>query len=344
MRRLATIAVLIAMLAAGSVRAENVVTLTVGPGGQYAHVADAVSAANGDGDFANYYVINLAPGLYVNDFPTVSRPMTIQVDPSSAPQRATLQATVPLPNEKGIILTSASLTVRGLVLTGAAISNDLGGNGAGIRDQIPDNTPASLVVDNSVFTNNQEGILQCCDTAEAVTIINSKFKNNGNPDPNFFQHAVYIGPAANLSVVGSLFCGQLIGHDVKSRAAQTFVVASQLYTGAAAPAVPPTLSCQVGSGSFNIEAANGGIVVIAGNTLVQGPSSQNYKIISYGAEGVTYADNSLSVIQNSFVSTAGSIGVADPPCVPVELDANSFSGLGTVVRPPACLAPGGPGE
>ena len=226
------------------------------------------------------------------------------------------------------------------MFTGAQISNDLGGNGAAIRDQNPGNTPASLVVDNSIFHDNQEGILQCCDTDETITIINSQFKNNGNPDPDFFQHGIYVNQAANLTVVNSLFCGQLFGHDVKSRAAQTVVVGSRIYTGEGAPA---STGCRTGSASFNIQAANGGIVVVVGNTLVQGPSSQNHKIVSYGAEGTVYADNSLTISKNSFVSTAGSIGVSDPSCVPVELDGNTFTGLGVVVDPASCLAPGAPG-
>lgn len=342
MRSLTIVAAAMYIFAASSVSAQNVITLTVGSGGQYANIADAVAVANGDGDPGNYYVLNLAPGIYLNDFSTVFRPMTIQVDPAFAPQRAILQATVPLPNEKGIILTFASLTVRGLVFAGAMISNDLGGNGAGIRDQTPDNTPASLVVDNSVFHDNQEGILQCCDADETVTIINSQFKNNGNLDQNFFQHGIYINQAAILAVVNSLFCGQLIGHDVKSRAAQTIVAGSQIYTGEGAPA---STGCRVGNASFNIEVANGGIAMISGNTLVQGPSAQNHKIISYGAEGMNYADNSLTVTMNSFVSTAGSTGVSDPPCVPVELDAtNTFSGLGAAVDPAGCIAPSEPGQ
>jgi hypothetical protein len=341
MHNLRAIWAVLSVFVASSVSAQSVITLTVGSGAQYAHITDAVTVANSDGNPGNYYVINLVPSTYVNDFPTVSRPMTIQVDPTFAPQRAILQATVPLPNEKGIIVTSSSLTVRGLVFTGAQIGNDLGGNGVGIRDQNPDNTPASLVVDNSVFHDNQEGILQCCDADETITIINSRFKNNGNPNPNFFQHGIYIGQAANLSVVNSLFCGQLFGHDVKSRAAQTIVVASQMYIAAAAPAAP---SCQVGNGSFNIEVANGGIAVISGNTLVQGASTQNNKMVSYGAEGMNYTNNSLTVTDNSFVSTAGSIGVSDPPCVPVELDGNTVTGLTKVVGPARCIAPGDSGQ
>ena len=337
MRDLGTLAAALSIFAALSASAQNVITIKVGPGGQYARIADAVGVANDDGDSGNYYIINLVPGTYLNDFPTVLRPMTIQADPAAAPNRAILQATVPLPNEKGIIVTLASLTIRRLVFTGAQISNDLGGNGVGIRDQTPDGTPASLVVDDSVFKHNQQGILQCCNTAEMITISNSQFRNNGNPDPDFFQHGIYIGPAAHLAVVNSLFCGQLFGHAVKSRAAQTIVADSQVYTGEGAPA---SAGCRVGSASFNIHVANGGIAVISGNTLVQGPSAQNRKIVSYGDEGMTYRDNSLAVTKTSFVSTAGSIGISDPPCVPVGHAGNSYTGLRKIVDPAGCFAPG----
>jgi hypothetical protein len=166
------------------------VVISVGPGGQYQRIVDVADA---DTDPGNYYTINAVPGIYLNDFPVVTRPMTIQVDPAFPGKRAILKATIPLPNQKGIILTISSLHVNGLVLTGAQIDGLLGGNGAGLRDQNPENTPASLVVENSVFHDNQAGILQGDDIAETVTIINSRFKNNGT----FHPHAVYIDEAAS---------------------------------------------------------------------------------------------------------------------------------------------------
>jgi hypothetical protein len=112
-------------------------------------------------------------------------------------------------------------------IPGAAIPSSDGGNGAGIRDQSNDAT--SLVVENSKFVGNQEGILTGSDSGsthlDQVTISNTRFINNGNPDPSAFQHALYVGDAASLTVTGSLFCGQIIGHDIKSRAAQTAVTA-----------------------------------------------------------------------------------------------------------------------
>ena len=310
------------------------IVISVGPGGQYQTIGDAVTAANGDPDLGNHYVISVVPGTYLNDFAEVTRPMTIRSDPAFPGQRAILKATVPLPNEKGIILTFARLHVRGLVFEGARIADSLGGNGSGIRDQ-QTGPNARLVVENSIFRHNQEGILQGDDLDETITIVNSRFINNGNPDANYFQHAVYINSAASLSVTNSLFCGQLIGHNIKSRAMMTTVSNTQIYDGAAGPA-----PCRVGSSSLAIDIANGGVATIAGNQLIQGPASQNYKIIDYGEEGLSYSDNSLVVTDNNFVNTAPSAtGIYDPRCIPVQTSGNSFTAVNTPIDPPQCEAP-----
>jgi hypothetical protein len=119
---------------ASAARAQTTV-LTVGPAGQYQTVSAAVSVADAETDLNHYFDIQITPGTYTNDFPYVTRPMTIKVDPRYPGKQATLKATEDLPNEKGMILTFASLTVNGLIFNGAKIANALGGNGAGIRDQ-----------------------------------------------------------------------------------------------------------------------------------------------------------------------------------------------------------------
>jgi hypothetical protein len=168
--------------------------LTVGPAGQYASIAEAVTAADADTNLSHLYEIHVAPGTYLNDFSDVTRPMRIMVDPAHAGQQVLLQATVPLPNEKGIILADASLEVNGLTFKGAAIANSLGGNGAGIRDQ--NTKPGSfLMVENSTFLNNQEGILTGgSNFQEMVQILNSQFIGNGNSTDRAGQeHALYVG-------------------------------------------------------------------------------------------------------------------------------------------------------
>jgi hypothetical protein len=310
------------------------VVLQVGPGGQYQTISAAVAAADADGNPGNYYDIQVMPGTYTNDFPYVTRPMTIEVDPNFAGQAVVLNATVPLPNEKGIILTEASLTVNGLTFTGAQIDNSLGGNGAGIRDG---NTAAgaSLTVLNSTFIGNQEGILTGDDTGETITVMNSQFINNGNPDSNFFQHGLYVNNGGSLTVSNSLFCGQLIGHDVKSRAAVTIVSGNQLYDGAANPAA----GCRQGSSSLAVDVANGGAASITGNQIVQGPGSPNFKMVDYGEEGLIYTNNSLVVSGNSFTSggTPSATAIYDPACVAAQLSNNTFSDTITaIVDPPNC--------
>jgi hypothetical protein len=116
----------------------------------------------------NYYVIAVMPGTYTNDFPLVTRPMTIQT--AAIGRAVVLNATEPLPNEKGIILNLSNLTVNGLTFQGAEISNALGGNGAGIRDQNVSTTTPYLIVMSSTFQNNQEGILTGYNSAQTITM------------------------------------------------------------------------------------------------------------------------------------------------------------------------------
>jgi hypothetical protein len=312
----------------------GIVTLIVGPGGQYQAISAAVAAANADTDSNDYYDIQVAPGTYTNDFSTVTRPMTIEVDPARSGSAVVLNATVPLPNQKGIILAFASLTVDGLTFTGAMIDNSLGGNGAGIRDQNTAN-PASLIVRNSSFIGNQEGILTGDNTGQTIAIIKSQFENNGNPNANFFQHAAYVNHAGSLTVTNSLFCGQLIGHNIKSRALVTTIENNQIYDGQSYAAV----GCRAGSSSLAIDIPEGGVATISGNQIYQGPDSQNYKMIDYGEEGLSFNSNSLLVSNNAFMNTAPqSTAIYDPNCVTVQLSNNTFQGVATMVDPPSCAA------
>ena len=130
------------------------VILTVGPNGQFQTINAATTFA--DNNPNTYYDIQVTPGTYINDFSSVTTPMTIEAAPNSS-GAVVLSATEVLPNMKGIILNTSSLTVNGLTFQGAEIAPSDGGNGAGIRDQSTSGT--SLIVKNSTFLNNQEGIL-----------------------------------------------------------------------------------------------------------------------------------------------------------------------------------------
>ncbi len=327
------------IISANGVRA-NVITLTVGPNGQYKSIGAATAAADLDPNLNNNYDIQVAPGTYTNDFSNVTRPMTIEVAPNS-PGQVVLSATEPLPNEKGIIVTTSSLTVKGLTFEGAEIDNSLGGNGAGIRDQ--STTATSLIIENSIFNGNQEGILTGgSNFAETVQILNSQFTGNGNPSGGGQEHALYIGDALSLLVNNSLFCGTLLGHDIKSRAKSTTVENSQIYVGAADSAVH---GCNAGSTSLGIDAPNGGQVVLTGDQIFQGDDNQNGAMVSYGEEGLNLAFvNSFLVSDSSFDNQGirNSTGIQElmngtAAClVPVLLANDSFQDVNKQVNPAGC--------
>lgn len=153
---------------------------------------------------------------------------------------------------------------------------------------------------------------------------NSKFINNGNSDINYFQLGLYVNFAYSLTVTNSLFCGQLIGHDVKSRAQITMVENNQLYDGAANAA----LGCRDGSTSLAIDVPNGGAATISGSQIIQGATSQNYKLVDYGEEGLAYGSNNFLVSGNSFTSTGtpNATAIYNPNCIPVQLQNNPYSG------------------
>jgi hypothetical protein len=134
-----------------------------------------------------------------------------------------------------------------------------------------------------------------------------------------------------------VFCGQLIGHDIKSRAMMTSVADNQLYDGQADPAV----GCRAGSSSLAIDLPNGGIVTISGNAITQGTSSPNYKMVDYGEEGLLYSSNSLLASDNDFsnIGSNPATGIYDPDCVPVQSVGNTFSNIVTPVSPANCVAP-----
>jgi hypothetical protein len=316
------------------------ITLDVTPGST---LKAAVAIANADTDLANLYDLRLAPGTYLNDFaPTITRPMIIEGTAGAA--STTLKATQALPNQKGLLYTIASLTVRGLTLTGAFISNALGGNGAAIRDQIgtggsPKN--GTLAVQNSIIRDNQEGILTGGSGGqEHVVVTGSKFLDNGNASKNTGQeHGIYVNDAATTGIANSEFCGQVDGgHNIKIRSARTSIVGVASYEGTLGPGCT-----RAGNASRGIDVPNGGILKMSAVDLFQGPASPNSAMLEFGAEGLKYAVNSAAMFDVDFVSTSGGTGIqwfgGTNPCT---LTGVTFTGLTRDQSPVGCTGASSP--
>jgi hypothetical protein len=140
---------LASLIAAGSAHA-TVLTVNqkiVGNGiTTFSSIASAVNFADADKNLANTYDIQITPDTYTNDFALVTRPVTLEAIGGSG---VTMRASGgQLLQTKGIIVVPSDfiggvgqgLTIKGLTLQGAAISQNDGGNGAGIRDQAPGGT------------------------------------------------------------------------------------------------------------------------------------------------------------------------------------------------------------
>ena len=295
-------------------------TLTVGAGLQFGTVAQAVAASH-DGD-----VILIEAGTYKNDFVQINDSVTL----CAVGGMATIQATVPPSNLKGIITVgdgshAPDVTLEGLVLTGATISAAEGNNAAGIRYQ-----SGTLTLDNDIVRGNQDGLLATPEVANQGTIIvnASTFAANGAGDG--YSHNLYIGHVAQFTFEDSVSTGAILGHDIKSRALNTAILDSTISDG-------PTATT-----SYEIDLPNGGNALIQGNTIEQGPKSANPVIISYGEEGGVPAGSTLVVTGNTILNDLTAhvpTGVRNTTTLVASVSDNQYYGLtsGQLVSGPAVV-------
>ena len=279
--------------------------LTVGVGQEYQTVSAAVAAShNGD-------LIEVQAGTYTNDFADISTQITI----AGVGGMVDLVATEALPNEKGIFVVDANVTIDNVIFQGAAISDADGGNGAGIRYQ-----GGAMVLNNDAFLGNQEGILAGAVDGlpvNTITINQSTFDNNGQSSgPNAgYTHNCYISTGVtSFTATGDIFEEANVGHELKSRAQTNVITGNVFYDG-------PT-----GTASYDIDLPNGGADLISGNIIEKGPNSPNNALIHFGGEGIPYAGSTLTVTGNHIINdqSNAAIGVLNQTTVQISITGNEF--------------------
>jgi hypothetical protein len=300
--------------------------LQVGPGQTYATLAAANAAASA-GDTIDVHG-GPAGYQYLDQSATVSKALTITgVDDGSGLPVFNLTPGTQMPGLKGFLVVQADALVSNLVFKNAFIDGDHntypGGNAAGIRQEA-----GNLTVQNVSFIGNQNGILATPGTPNTgtLTILNSTFVNNGSGDG--YTHAIYANQLSQVTVSNTSFQGTKAGHDVKSRAAETIVTNSTLDDGV------------TGTASYAIDLSNGGNGTISGNLIVQGPNTQNPVMVAYGAEGLIWSSNTVSITGNSFVNfrdfgTTTGVRNFQSSGADLSITGNSFCGLTQDVSGPA---------
>ena len=240
--------------------------ITVGQGQQFSTISGAV-AASSDGD-----TIQVQAGTYTNDFPVVSKKVTLE----GVGGIVHLLATVAPPNGKAIMVTQTDVTIYNFEFSGAAVAD---GNGAGIRYE-----GGNLVLDHTYFHDNQDGLLGNAAPTGSITILSSEFAHNGAGDG--FTHNLYVGAIDTLTVRNSYLHDAVVGHEIKSRAAHNIIENNRITSGPS------------GTGSYLIDLANGGTASIQNNALEKGPNASNPVFVTFGEEGSLYANPSLTVANN----------------------------------------------
>jgi Ca2+-binding RTX toxin-like protein len=271
--------------------------LTVGAGKQFTTIAGAIAASR-DGD-----VISVDAGTYTNDFATINTKITLQ----GVGGMVTMVATVAPPNGKAILTTNTDVSIDHFEFTGAAVPDM---NGAGIRYQA-----GNLLVTNSYFHHNQEGILANASTGN-ITIRNSEFSHNGAGDG--YSHNLYVGAINSLTIDNSYFHDAVVGHQIKSRALNTTITNSRIAEG------------PEGTGSYSIDLPNGGRAVLSNNVIQQGANSGNPVIVAFGEEGGVHAGSSLKMTGNTILNDLASSSsklLWNATTTTAELTGNSVFGL-----------------
>jgi len=254
----------------------------VGPAKQFT-LPSQVAPLVADGD-----TVYFDPGIYQNDACRWTKNNLKLIGLGSGEDRPRMKYSGNIPNGKGIWVFdspghSDNIHIAGIIFDGAQVSDNDGGNGAGIRFQAN-----NLTIENCLFKNCQNGILEGhgAVTTSNVIIKDSEFYNNGYSG---YEHHIYINASADTLLVQNCFFHHPRGqaNSLKTRAQNAFILYNYIDE-------------EDGDGSYEINIAQGGNNVIMGNVIIQGPAGSNHAIVGY--DDATNPQENFYFINNTVVN------------------------------------------
>lgn len=286
------------------------VVLRVGPTRELKRPSTAAQIAR-DGD-----IIEIDAGIYVGDA-AVWRQHRLTI--RGVGGRAHLRAEGAQAEGKAIwVVKGNDTTIEGVEFSGAKVPDH---NGAGIRLE-----GAGLTVRDCYFHDNENSVLTGANPASDIVVEHSEFAHNGFGDG--YTHNIYIGHVRSFTLRFSYVHHALVGHNVKSRALRNHITYNRI------------MDEDDGRSSYAIEFPNGGLALVIGNVIQQGPATENPTIVSYGAEGLKYPLNELHFVNNTVVNDRPSGGrflVLKFGAGAARIVNNLFSGRGDVLSGPGEL-------
>ena len=206
------------------------------------------------------------------------------------------------------VVNGSDVTVRGITFTHATVPDH---NGAGIRAE-----GGNLTVRDSIFLDNEEGILAGSMPHTTIRVTGSTFRGNG-VCAGACAHAIYVGTVALLDVEDSRFTDTHEGHDIKSRALHTVLRGNDISDGPA------------GNSSYLVDLPNGGDLLMEHNTLSKGPHTDNDSTaVAIGEEHGRNPTASLVISGNRFTNLLSkpTAFVTNRTETPAELAGNRLIG------------------
>lgn len=143
------------------------------------------------------------------------------------------------------------------------------------------------IVLKNVYFHHAEGGLLGSSKGGDIVIKNSRFEYLGHGS---FFHGIYTLEKTRLIIKNSHFLNtQNGGHEIKSRSYHTEISGSIIASNDTAD-------------SRLIDIANGGVVDIRDNILIEGVMSENDDLISWGVEGLVHTNNQITITDNLLIS------------------------------------------
>ncbi len=205
------------------------------------------------------------------------------------------------------------IVVENIEFSGATVKDK---NGAGIRFE-----GENLIVRNSKFHHNENGILAGNNLNSSIVIEKSIFTNNGYGDG--YSHNLYVGYIKKLDVRYSYFSNANVGHQIKSRAKNNFILYNRVSDE------------EIGKSSYLVDIPNGGSFYLIGNVLQQGKLAENRIAVSYATQNLEkFSPNIVAISNNTFINNKNN-GIfirLDVKPVSSSISNNIFFGKGKVVR------------
>ena len=157
-------------------------------------------------------------------------------------------------------------------------------NWAGIRQE-----GLNLTVSHCYFHDNDDGILAGTLNPSKIVIQFTEFNHNGFGDG--YSHNLYINHVDTLVFRYNYSHHATIGHELKSRAHVNYILYNRFSNES------------TGDASREMDLPDGGMAIVVGNVIEQGPNSTNSGIIGYGLESLgNTAPHNFYFINNTMVN------------------------------------------